>query len=66
MPNTQTHSINAYGQFETTPASLRFCEFINTTKVVLKWSLYGASGYMCYYIGINTVFDLFNVAVSNL
>lgn len=50
----------------TPQSSLTFCEFINTSKVLLKWSLYGASGYMCYYLGMNVAYDVIYSAVTHL
>lgn len=62
MDSTQTKALVPY----TPQASLTFCEFINTSKSLLQWTLYGAAGYMCYFLGMNVAYDVFYSVVTHI
>jgi hypothetical protein len=63
----QNYPVNAVGiQLGTTPFELKFFEIMEMCKTTMLWSLFGGAGYMVYFVGINTVFDLLSWTVKSL
>ena len=51
--------MNNIALLQTTNKELRFCEVMSACKTLSIWSVYGASFYMTYYVGLSYMAALY-------